>query len=264
MKRILSIVFWTLMIAGLGSLFVFANLRQKQLVCPKFEISMVYDNSNVLISDDYIRQQLTANGIRIKGKPLGSVDALKIASVLQHNPYIRRSGVTVDVNGVVKATIEQRNPIVRVITEDGKNYYIDDEGMLMPTMPENPVRVVMASGKTGILAGFLKSSDFIPKKNKKQVLTPELCNIYAAAMALERNAFAKALTEQIYLGNSGDIELIPKFGTHAIVLGDTSFVDEKLRNLRAFYDRSSVYNSLGVYKNINLRFRNQIVCTKID
>ena len=68
--------------------------------------------------------------------------------------------------------------------------------------------------------------------------------------------------EQIYVNENTDIELVPKTGEHEIVLGDVNDLKDKFNKLMIFYLKG--LNNLGwdVYKKINLKYKNQVVCSK--
>ena len=59
-----------------------------------------------------------------------------------------------------------------------------------------------------------------------------------------------------------EIELVPRVGNHTILLGDITNYQEKLRKLYLFYEKGVNQVGWNDYKEINLKFRNQIVCVK--
>ena len=67
---------------------------------------------------------------------------------------------------------------------------------------------------------------------------------------------------QIYLKDNKEIELVPRVGNHTILLGDITNYQEKLRKLYLFYEKGVNQVGWNDYKEINLKFRNQIVCVK--
>ncbi|MFH1121445.1 MAG: hypothetical protein V1775_16625 [Bacteroidota bacterium] len=264
MKRVLTIIFWIAVVAGVGSLFIFANQRQKKLVCQKFEIEVGYGKAPVLITQGNIRQQITKNNIKVRGKEIGGIEVEKIQRLLDENPFIKKASLTIGVNGTVKASVIQRNPLVRVIDLKGKQFYIDEEGGLMPLSPEFPARVIIANGnikpvRTISKTGWNKNG--LPEYEKLPVL---LRQIYHTSLALRKEVFCNAFIEQIYVNKTGELELLPKFGEQIILLGDTTFIGEKLKNLRVFYSTGMKNTSWNTYKSINLKFRNQVVCTKTN
>lgn len=47
-----------------------------------------------------------------------------------------------------------------------------------------------------------------------------------------------------------------------VQVGDTSFLNKKINNLKAFYQKNLQDKTLNNYSKVNLQFDNQVVCTK--
>jgi hypothetical protein len=59
------------------------------------------------------------------------------------------------------------------------------------------------------------------------------------------------------------LELIPRAGDHLILLGELDGTEEaRLGNLRTFYERAMWQEGWETYRLINIKYANQIVCTK--
>ncbi|MEP7169164.1 MAG: cell division protein FtsQ, partial [Bacteroidota bacterium] len=80
---------------------------------------------------------------------------------------------------------------------------------------------------------------------------------------IANDAFWNAQVEQIYVTEQSEIELIPRVGNHRIILGDASQLDEKFNKLMIFYKQGLNNTGWNNYNTINLKFTNQVVCTKI-
>ncbi len=264
MRRILSIVFWIIILAGVTSLFIFSNKKQDEIVCPKFEIEVDYGKAPVLITQGNIRQQITDSKIKVRGKALGHIEVEKIQELFDNNPFIKTAAISIGVNGVVKASIKQRNPLVRVIDQKGKQFYIDEEGYLMPLSPDFPARLIIASGNISPVGKIRKKGKKVDEISPYQKLPADLQKVYITALALRNDIFNNALIEQIYLNEAKEIELFPKIGRQSIILGDTVFIAEKLKNLKIFYTDGMKNTGWDTYKSINLKFRNQVVCLKSE
>jgi cell division protein FtsQ len=81
---------------------------------------------------------------------------------------------------------------------------------------------------------------------------------------IEKSDFWNAQIEQIYVADNKNIELIPRVGSGVILFGNLSNFATKLNKLQKLY--SNAFNEIGWnrYKTIDLRYENQIVCTKIE
>ncbi len=270
MKRIFNIIIFIALSSGMVFLFVFANLKQKELVCGEFIIDIDYNGAPPLINNSTIRREITRSGLRIKNQPVASIKAPQLQQLLKSNPYVKKATISVSVNGVVKANILQRNPIVRVVDREYNQCLLDDEGHMMPVNIEFPVRLVLATGninnlkkasaKTGASNAPSTRVRYQPARTSN--LPSDLSDIHKVALKLEADTLTSALIEQIYINSEKEIELIPKIGEQSIIMGDTVLIDHKLRNLRVFYDHGMKNFAWNNYKVINLKYKNQVVCSK--
>ena len=160
--------------------------------------------------------------------------------ILVRNSVIKSAQVYYTLDGYFHVEITQRKPVLRIMS--GEGYYVDEDGKIMPLSRKYTSRVVVATGN-------------ISRKFA--------CNgLYPFIMTLRNDEFWDALVEQIVVEKGNEVVLIPKVGNFRIVLGTLDDMNEKLENLRLFLREGIVLKGWNVYKEINLKFKNQIVCVK--
>ena len=59
-----------------------------------------------------------------------------------------------------------------------------------------------------------------------------------------------------------EVEIVPRVGRHVVLLGTLDEVEQKLDRLMLFYRRVLDYEGWETYRTVNLKYRNQVVCTK--
>ena len=158
--------------------------------------------------------------------------------------------------------IRQRSPIIRIIDKNYISYYIDEDGYVMKTNGNYTSHVIIANGN--IYTGF-------PIDNKINVLGLEkkspannktIANLYRLGKYITDNDFWNAQIQQIYVNESGDFELIPRVGSHIIILGDYSDCETKFENLMSLYKNGLPEKGWNTYETINLKYKGQVICTK--
>ena len=70
------------------------------------------------------------------------------------------------------------------------------------------------------------------------------------------------LFDQIYRDAKGDLYLTPKLGSHVVQIGSAQQLDEKFRNLMAFYTRGLPQVGWETYSQISVKYHGQVVCTR--
>jgi cell division protein FtsQ len=175
------------------------------------------------------------------GQPMKAINTHKIETELLKNEMIAGVEAYKTPSGTIKLEVKQKMPILRVIGVRG-NFYVDSKGSIMPVSRRYVAYVPVASGYV-----------------EKELATTEL---YDFALFLHKNEFWNSQIEQIYIYPNKEAVLIPRVGEHRILLGTLADFREKLTNLQLFYEQAIPKVGWEKYSIINLKFKDQIVCTK--
>ena len=144
-----------------------------------------------------------------------------------------------------------------------KNVYIDHLGKVMPLSKKYTARILVVSGHISM------NLDQVVGKNVSELdletAHPDaaiLNDVYAMSKFIGQDDFWKAQFNQVYVTRDKEFELIPRVGDHQILLGDAENLDKKLTKLRLFYREGLDKTGWNEYKTLNLKYTNQVVCTK--
>ena len=239
--RVLSIIIATLMaVYFVIAVYYFKEPRQDD-PCQRLEVIVTDSLDEHFVSEGDLHYLLKKEKLYPLGKPMNEINTDKIETALLKNEMIAEVEAFKTPSGIVKLEVEQKIPVLRIIGSSG-NYYVDNLGTTMPVSNRYAVRVPVATGHI-----------------KKEFAKKEL---YEFALFLEDNEFWNQQIEQIHVAQNGDIELIPRVGNQNIVLGSLTDYKEKLNNLMLFYEQAIPKVGWEKYHTINLKYKNQIVCTK--
>jgi len=252
------------LIIGLLVSMGFVNKEQDAQLCKALDVKVNQDGDLYFIDKLDIAQLLKDRGDSIVGQPKATVNITDIERSLNSHAAISKAEVSMSIDGVVKVDVKQRNPVIRVINADGDSYYLDDEGKLMPLSDKYTMKVVVANGNIiePYSKYFMHSMADIAKDSTLKA-TSMLDELYAMATYIHADGFWRSQVQQIYINSEKDMEIVPMAGNQKIIFGDTTAMDEKFKKLLTFYREG--LNTTGwwdKYSVINLKFKNQIVCTK--
>ena len=255
---------WAILIIGLLVSMGFVNKEQDSLLCQKFTVTVNQDNDLYFLDNIDVKQLIIDRGNPIIGQPKASINVPEIEKALNSHADIANADVYMTIDGELKVEVKQRKPVVRVINMDGDSYYIDDKGKLMPLSDKYTAKVLIANGtiQEPFAIRYKYSMDDIGKDSLLNA-TSMLGQIYAMANYINADEFWKSQIQQIYINTDKDMEIVPVVGDQKIIFGDTTSMDEKFKKLLTFYQQG--LNTTGwwnKYSTINLKFKNQIVCTK--
>lgn len=241
MIRIISIIIATLLACYVAVSAYFLKDVKEEGVCRDLEI-IVRDSldKHFVTNADliYLLKKAKLYPVQV---PMNKINTEKIEQALLSNDMISHVEVYKTPSRLIKLEVEQKMPILRVISPAG-NYYIDNRGSMMPLSRHYVAHVLVASGS-------------IEKEFAKNEL-------YKFALYLQENEFWNSQIEQIYVNADKQVELIPRVGNHRIILGSFDDYPGKLDKLKLFYEQAIPKVGWDKYSTINLKYKNQIVCTK--
>ncbi|MFT5723334.1 MAG: cell division protein FtsQ [Bacteroidia bacterium] len=237
------VVRWTILVIGLiGTMalfFMFKNKNARQ-VCQDFEVK--YADSQVpMISKAEIQMFLENDTIRFIGDRISAIDLSKIETSLNKIEYIQNADCYFNMSGVLFMDIEQKTALLRVIPTHGKSYYLDQQGHHFPLSTRHTADVLVATG----------------------YITPVLDNkLYTFTRYVNQSTFWNSFIEQIFVKPNGDIIFTTQIGGHEVVVGDNCRLKQKLQKLKQFYQRASANQGWEEYREINLKYKDQVICKK--
>lgn len=239
--RTVSIIIATLLFCYIVFASVFFYQEREDRKCTDVQIVVKDSLEKHFVNDKDVEAILRKASLNPVGKPMGKINTDKIESVLLNNQMIRDVEAYKTPSGIIKLEIIQKMPILRIMGVRG-NYYVDNEGSTMPVSSHYVAHVPVVSGYV-----------------EKGLATTDL---YKFALFLQENKFWNNQIEQIFVHPNNEVELIPRVGNHRILLGLLDDYEMKLSNLELFYKQAIPYVGWDKYSVINLKFKNQIVCTK--
>lgn len=212
------------------------------------------------IDEKYVRREILDQGIAVMGSRTGEVDVTGIEERLRSIPCVAKAEVYHTMDGALHARVQQRIPIVRVFNTDGSSFYIDKEGWTMPTSANYTARVLVVTGqlkepgaKDGVYSVF--ANDSLQQNFRSD-------DIHRLATFITADPLWSALIDQVVVTAHGEFELIPRVGAQRVLLGDGSELPQRFEKLRVFYAKGIPKADWRRYARIDLRFADQVVCTK--
>jgi len=240
LKKIKSILIWLALFAYIIVTFAFVNKKSDALLVTGIEISIMDSLHTHFISDSDIKNLVLKNHPELIGQSTKKVNKESLESLINEIPSVKNTEVYASLTGCLNFAIEQRKPIVRFVKDKG--FYIDEEGKRMPLSSNYTSRVLVISGNI-----------------KDKIIEKELMPLINF---ITKDDFWSSQINQIYVDSNGEYILIPRVGGQKIELGKIDNFERKFAKLYALYKDGFPTVGWNKYKKINLKYENQIVCTK--
>ena len=230
-----------LLIVGLIILFRFSYKKQQSYLCKQVIIE-VNDFDQSLITIDEVKDILTNVENNMDSLAVSKIPFFELEQSLENHCYVKNAEVYYDSFGNINVVVENKVPIVRIHKTNGDDFYLDENGFKFPVSSNYTKNVLVASG-------FIEDS-------------LDLKSILKVSRYVCENTLWNSQITQVYINNQKEIELVPRVGNHTIILGDIEWMEEKFENLKLFYSQGVQQTGWRKYKEINLKYKNQIVCVK--
>jgi cell division protein FtsQ len=195
---------------------------------------------------------------KIAGKPVKDIAVSEIESKINGLRELKEAEVYMTIDGTIHVYANQRDPIMRVMPDNGGDFFIDKDGVVVRKRNLYTPRLHIVEGNVNISSAMLNGVSVLDTSIKNSILK----DIYYLVEYINDNSFWSAQIDQIYVDNNDQIDLIPRVGNHVIHLGTAENIDGKLRNLATFYDKVLPEVGWNKYSVINLEYKDQIVCKK--
>ena len=225
-------------------IFLFGFASHRNVNKEVEDVQVFFENGeNLFISYEMVNKLLIQNFDPNENQTKENINLNNLEEFVQSNEMIENAEIFLTIKGDLGVIIRQRTPVLRVANSTG-SYYYDSQGKKMPLSDNYSARVPLTSSELNInncddiicLSNRIISDDFL----QKQII---------GINQIERNG-------------TNQFELRTRLGNQIVIFGDMKRVDEKIKKLKVFYQKAVEDNTLETYRTINLKFSNQVVCSK--
>lgn len=220
-------------------LFSFSNKRNEARELGRIEVRFL-DNKGFFVTTEVVNNLLIQYFPRTSKIQKSILDLNRLELELSKHDMIAEAQVYTTVDGVLMADVVQKVAIARVNSDRG-SHYLDTKGDDMPMSESFSARVPVIDG-------------VVNNANR--------ANITRVLSAISEDDFLKTSITGIVI--QPDQTLILKNRNHDfdILFGRCDEVERKFANYKAFLHYAKNDTLIDSYKTINLRFTQQVVCTK--
>lgn len=238
--------------------------------CKEVTIRVADENTHGFLTKSEIQRLLKQRGIYPLGQPIVTTNPRQIETELKRMPFVSNAQCSITQEGHVYITVMQRTPIIRIKNVYNQDFYIDDNGGIMPN--------------SQYVSNLMIATGYISKAYATKYLS-----VIAHAL-MEDDLWCKEI-EQINITKDKHVELIPRSSDHVVNIGKmpeindadppskkyaaiNDYLKRQLTRLELFYryvpqtleppvpnDTTNTLNS-QTYEYIDLEYNNQIICQR--
>ena len=239
MKRYIVYIKSVFLLAIVVFLYGFSSQRNGEKLVTESVVEFS-NGANLFLSHEMVNKLLIQKNGEVKNQPKSLINLHELENVVFQNPLVEEAKVFMTIDGAIKTVIKQRTPIARV-SNGIEIYYIDKQGVKMPLSKNYSARVLLVSGS---------------------VIEEDVASIYRLVKKINDDVFLSKLVIGIAKNSANDYVLQTRKYDQHIQIGKIEDLNVKFKKLEAFYNEVIQSNEVEKYKTINLKFSNQVVCTK--
>lgn len=245
-KAIIRIV----LVVSVLAIVILALVKIPQRQCTTIRVTAHTQNESVLLAQADVEKILKDNGIEVLGKRVRDVDLTRVSATLEQNPYIQKINFIHFAGSKLLIDYNLRNVVLHVFNKDGGQYFVDNEGFLVPYSPKMKDYLIIVNGNI--------------HQNYKHGATvnQELRKVLNVTQKILVDDFYNAQFRQIYLNDQNQMELVATLGNQVILFGNDDNADEKLANLKVVYKDGLSRKGFDTYAMLDARYKNRIIATR--
>ena len=244
MKKIVTYIPLMLVTIVAIACLSFVETERAKLHCKDVIVSIANVSHAHFINEDDVYEMIELNKNQIVGSEIININIAEMEKKIEADSTVLSSEVYFTVDDVLHINVVERTPIVRVVAKD-KTFYVDENGCSIPISHRGSSRVIVASGEF--------------TTDNKKVLT----DVRQLVDNIRNDEVLLPMIEQIYVTPNHNFILVSKVGPARIEFGDMENCERKFQYLKTFYRADKVREMWHMYKSVSLKYKNQIVCTKI-
>lgn len=263
MKKYFKIAGWIVFVIAIIWIMVEVKSAQENQIMQFPTILVDTPEGMVFLKNEDLVRRLKMKGIQIKNIQKKKINTALIEEIVSKMPEVESVKTFTQLDGNWTIKLKIRRPIARIFTRKGKSFYLDDKGKIMPLSPIYTARVIPINGYISLNASELKHQKVINNDSLKSI--SRLLQAYKISLYVCDNPFLYALISQIYVKQNGDFVIIPRVGGQKIIFGkvkNDTIVKQRFDKLKTFYREAMPIVGWRTYDKINLKYKQQIVCTK--
>lgn len=243
MKTVFKILMLLIVAGFLIYSFVGVEEKTEDILCTGMELEIRDSLQLGLITETQIREVIQKNHITFDGKKISDINMGAIEHTLSQSPYIDTVKCDLTSASKVHMTVYTMIPALHVMANNGDEYYLDRRGSTMPV--------------GSIQGNLIIATGNITKEYAKQ----ELSNF---ARFIQDNDYWHEQIQQIHVVKPTDVRLYTRIADHTVLLGNLDNLEDKLNNLKVFYEKGLPVTGWNKYTAIDVAYKDIVVGKRKD
>ena len=209
--------------------------------CSKVQIQVDTEGDLFFINTEMVEEMIFSKEDSLIGKAYEDINIYLLEEFVNEHPNIKKAELYLSLDGTLHIDVKQREPLVRVF-EENESYYLDEELNHFALSEQYSARVLLVYWD--------------------EITESRIAILDSLIDLINSDKFLKAQITAIEFDENNEIVIYPRVGDHKIILGEAEDLSNKFEKLKVFYRQAFGKVGWNRYSMINLKYSNQVVCTK--
>ena len=256
MRKVLNILLLVFTLLALMALAVYCAYEHYHDNLKDIDLKIVRKTEKGFVSYDKTYNMILNICDTVNNNQIKMINVDSVLNALNENPWIVSAEAEINLKEYLDVEIVECEPIVRVYAKNGKSVYIDKDGNVFPSENQYVPRLLVVSGIDFPVKELGNVNDDVYAKTD----LPQTFNLIKDVLS---DDYAKSCVKQIHYDKKKNYIFSVNNTNIIVIFGDVNESKEKLLKMKHFFDKMLGNPELDNYKEINLNYKNQVVCTKI-
>ncbi len=209
--------------------------------CNNVQIQVDTEGDLFFINAEMVEEMIFSKEDSLIGKAYEDINIYLLEEFVNEHPNIKKAELYLTLDGTLSVDVKQREPLVRVF-EVNESYYLDEEMHQFALSDQYSARVLQVYWE--------------------EITVSRVEILESLIELIDSDTFLKAQITAIAFDENNELVVYPRVGGHKIILGAAEDFRNKFEKLKIFYRHGLEKVGWNRYSMINLKYHNQVVCTK--
>ena len=209
--------------------------------CNNVQIQVDTEGDLFFINAEMVEEMIFSKEDSLIGKAYEDINIYLLEEFVNEHPNIKKAELYLTLDGTLSVDVKQREPLVRVF-EVNESYYLDEEMHQFALSDQYSARVLQVYWE--------------------EITVSRVEILESLIELIDSDTFLKAQITAIAFDENNELVVYPRVGDHKIILGAAEDFRNKFEKLKIFYRHGLEKVGWNRYSMINLKYHNQVVCTK--
>lgn len=227
----------------------FSGKKQNKKHINEVIVKIVNQENNYFIDNLEILDLINAeNTDYVLGLRIEQLNLKELENRVKKHPFVKEVEIFKDLKGNLLVDVIQTRPIARVYDPKGADYYIGEQGQILPVTVKHTARVPLIEMKD---KKILKEKNLMTTENGQK--------LFKMMTFIDQNKFWNAQIAHLFIDKNFEASLLTQVSKQVVEFGTMTELDKKFKKLKVFYQTILPGEGWNNYDSVSIKYTKQIV-----